>query len=78
MKRITKILSLLCAGSTVFTSSPVYAYELDGQGNSIEEVEYQNSENEDFLNDTSVFAKIGSNYEVTIPKVIILDVAKKY
>ena len=73
MKRITKILSLLCAGSTVFTSSPVYAYELDGQGNSIEEVEYQNSENEDFLNDTSVFAKIGSNYEVTIPKVIILD-----
>ncbi len=53
--------------------SPAFAYDLDEKGNSVEEVEYQNTEDEDYSNQTNVFAEIGSEYKVTIPKVIVLS-----
>ena len=73
-----RILSLALAGtSMVSTSLPVLAYEVDESGNSIEKTEYQNTEDEDYTNSTNVFAEIGSEYKVTIPKIIVLNGASK-
>ena len=74
-KNYIKSLSLgLATVLTVSIFSPVYAYDLDASGNSVEEIEYQSSEDEDFNTDeVSVFAEIGSLYKVTIPKTIVLS-----
>ncbi len=73
-----KILSLgLATTSVVSTSTPVFAYEVDENENSIENVEYQNTADEDFENSTNVYAEIGSEYKVTIPKVVVLSGATK-
>ena len=45
---------------------------VDKNGFSEEEVEYQNSEEEDYSTATNVYAVIGSTYQVTIPKTIVL------
>ena len=69
-----KYISLLLAGLICFTSiTPTFAYDLDSSGNSIENVEYQNTKDEDFTNQTNVFAELGSEYKVTIPKTIVLS-----
>ncbi len=54
-------------------SAPVSAYSLDANDNSIEEITYQSTDDEDFSTETSVFAQVGSEYKVTIPKVIVLS-----
>ena len=51
----------------------VSAYTLDAAGNSEALIEYQDSTDEDFNNEVSVLAEIGSMYKVTIPKVIVLS-----
>ena len=69
-----KHISLMLAALMCFTSIiPSFAYDLDEKGNSTESVEYQNTEDEDYTNVTNVFAEIGSEYKVTIPKVIVLS-----
>ena len=73
-KKLTKFLSLLLASVlTISNATPTFAYNVDANGNSIDEVTYQSSDEEDFSNETSVLAQIGSLYEVTIPKVIVLS-----
>ena len=78
-KRLSKLLSLCSACALGLTSIPVYAYDykLDAQGNSIEEEVYDSFKDEDGIRETSVYAKIGSQFEVTIPKIIVLDGATK-
>ena len=71
-KKIVKGLSLALAGALVIPAQ-VSAYTLDAAGNSEALVEYQDSTDEDFSNEVSVFAQIGSIYSVTIPKVIVLS-----
>ena len=75
-KKIIKSLSLLLAGLLAF-STPVnaadFAITTDTAGNSEELVEYQTSDEDDFVPSTNVFAEIGSEYKVTIPKVIVLS-----
>ena len=69
-----KYTSLLLAGLMCFTSiMPTFAYDLDSSGNSIEEIEYQNTADEDYTNATNVFAELSSEYKVTIPKTIVLS-----
>ncbi len=69
-----RILSLGLAVTTALsTSTPVLAYDVDEHDNSIESVEYQNTADEDFKDATNVFAQLGSEYKVTIPKVIVLS-----
>ena len=71
-----KHISLMLAALMCFTSiipSFAYDYDIDEKGNSVEEVEYQNTEDEDYTNVTNVFAEIGSEYKVTIPKTIVLS-----
>ena len=75
MKNI-KILSLALAGITLLSAVPVNAYELE-DGYSKELIEYQNSEDESFSNETSVFAELKSEYKVTIPKYIVLSGTSK-
>ena len=76
--KILRILSLALAVTTAFsTSIPVFAYDVDEHDNSVESVEYQNTENEDFTNTANVFAQLGSEYKVTIPKVVVLSGATK-
>ena len=76
-KKFAKSLSLALAGLLAFSSVPVkaadFVYETDANGFSKEYVEYQSSDDEDFSNQTAVFAQIGSEYKVTIPKVIVLS-----
>ena len=69
-----KHISLMLA-ALMYTSSvtPVFAYELDTAGNSIENVEYQNTNDADYSNQTNVFAELSSEYKVTIPKTIVLS-----
>ena len=69
-----KYTSLVLAGLMCFSSvTPAFAYDLDENNNSIESIEYQNTEDEDYTNKTSVFAELGSEYKVTIPKTIVLS-----
>ena len=73
-KNKIKLLSVFLSSLTVFSNTfPVFAYNTDEYNNSIEEISYQNSEDEDFSNTTSVFAQIGSEYKVTIPKTVVLN-----
>ena len=67
---VAMILTLIPVNAADFTINDISA---DSQDNSIEEIVYQNSDDEDFSNHTSVFAKVGSKYKVTIPKVIVLS-----
>ena len=71
---ITKLIALglvnLTAFMGVISSS---AMETDIKGNSIESVEYQNTKDEDFTNLVAVYARIASEYKVTIPKTIVLS-----
>ncbi len=76
--RMFKILSLgLVVISSTSNTIPVFAYDVDENDNSIESVEYQNDKDKDFNNNTSVFAQLGSEYKVTIPKVVVLSGASK-
>ena len=69
-----KYTSLVLAGLMCFSSVvPVFAYDLDSSSNSIENVEYQNTADENYNNATNVFAELGSEYKVTIPKTIVLS-----
>ncbi len=76
--KILRILSLaLAVTTTLSTSIPVFAYDVDEHDNTIESVEYQNTEDENFNNTTNVFAQLGSEYKVTIPKVVVLSGVSK-
>ena len=69
-----RLLSISLSISIIFGYTfPSFAYELDGNGNSIEEIEFQNSTDDDFSNTASVFAQVASSYRVTIPKYIVLS-----
>lgn len=69
-----KHISLLLAMLMCFSSAmPSFAYDLDASENSVEEIVYQNTEDEDYDDVTNVFAEIGSEYKVTIPKTIVLS-----
>ena len=76
MKKI-KLLSIMMSLSVALGSvSPVFAYTLDENGNSVENVSYKDvKETGDF--ETSVFAELASNYKITIPKTVVLSGAKK-
>ena len=64
-----RIFSVMLSFLMCLTSiTPAFAYDLDSSGNSIENVEYQNTEDE-----TNVYAEIGSEYKVTLPKTIVLS-----
>ena len=77
-KKFLKILSLaLCTSMIVSTAISASAYDLDEHDNSIESVEYQSTEDEAFSNVTNVFAQIGSEYKVTIPKYLVLSGTSK-
>ena len=73
-RKVLKLLSIVLSG-TIFlgTISPVSAYDLDENGNSLESIEYQNTEDEDFTDIADVFAEISSQYKVTIPKTVVLS-----
>lgn len=80
--KLLKLLSIALAMSTSLSTLPISAYEIpvDENNNSIETVEYDeheyligNETEEGHSLDTNVYAKIGSSYNVTIPKVIILS-----
>ncbi len=66
-RKFIKIASLSLASLMMLTSVPTYA------DYSEESVTYQTSDEEDFSTETSVLAEIGSEYSVTIPKVIVLS-----
>ncbi len=69
-----RLLSLGLAAVTILnTSISSFAYEVDEEGNSIDSIEYQSSDETDFSNPTNVFAKLASIYKVTIPKTVILS-----
>ncbi len=73
-----RILSLAAVPLAASASSmPAFAYNLDENGNSIEMEEYQNSEESTYTNSANVFAEIGSEYKVTIPKVVVLSGTSK-
>lgn len=72
--KLLKTLSLILSLNMIFTNSmPAFAHETDAQGNSIEDVKYQNSEDTEFENSTNVYAEIASQYKVTIPKTVVLS-----
>ena len=72
-KKYFKILSLFLSLSTIFTSiQPSYAYNMENN-NSVETIEYQSTEDEDFSNSLNVFAELASIYKVTIPKIVVLS-----
>ena len=82
-QQLLRLLSFCVATTLAVTSIPIYAYEKDAKGNSIEEIEYdegieyQSSDKDTFSHQTGVEAELGSHYEVTIPKVIVLDGVEK-
>ena len=77
-RKALKLLSIVLSNVMIFgTVLPTSAYNLDEDHNSIESVEYQNTEDEDFTNVTNVFAELGSEYKVTIPKVVVLSGVSK-
>ena len=73
------ILTLSLVSLVTFSNVlPTFAYEVDENDNSIENIEYQNTNNTDFTDEVSVYAQIGSEYKVTIPKTVVLSgVSKK-
>ena len=72
-KNLIKISSLILSGLMITSVLPTFAYEKDVNNNSIESVKYQNTDDEDYTNQTNVFAELGSEYSVTIPKTIVLS-----
>ena len=73
-KRIVKSFAFALSGLMIMSSvAPTFAYDLDSNNNSIESVEYQNTNDEDYSNQTNVFAELSSEYKVTIPKTIVLS-----
>ena len=73
LKRLSIVLSVLLF---IGNSYPAFAYDLKN-GNSIENVEYQNTKEKDFTDEISVYAELASIYKVTIPKIIVLSGAEK-
>ena len=72
--KLFKLLSLGLAAVTILnTSISSFAYEVNEEGNSIDSIEYQSSDETDFSNPTNVFAKLASIYKVTIPKTVVLS-----
>lgn len=76
--KLLKSLSFVLAISLSFNVPlQAFAYDTDTNGNSIDSVEYQTSNDVDFKNTSNVFAEIGSIYKVTIPKILVLNGADK-
>ena len=77
-KNLIKFLSIILSSVSILnTSFNSFAYTLDADGNSIEQIEYQNSEDENFSNTSNVFAEISNIYNITIPKTIVLNGQEK-
>ena len=77
-KGLIKFLSIILSSVSILnTSFNSFAYTLDADGNSIEQIEYQNSEDENFSNTSNVFAEISNIYNITIPKTIVLNGQEK-
>lgn len=77
-RKILKLLSIVLSSITIFANIPTtFAYNLDASDNSIESVEYQNTEDESFVNVSDVFAELASVYKITIPKTIVLNGKEK-
>ncbi len=71
-KMKNKIVSLLFAGAMVLAATvPATALTLDGEGNSVENVEYANEVTA--TQQSSVDAQVKSSYKVTIPKSIVIN-----
>lgn len=47
--------------------------QLNAKGDSLEDVDYQSNKDADFSNTTNVYAVIGEDFEVIIPKTIVLS-----
>ena len=60
----------IVAGTSTMEDGAVVS--VDADKNSLEEVEYQEIENEVGTQSATVYAKVGSTFTVTIPKVIVL------
>lgn len=74
MKRTQKIFSLVMSALTVLNYPlSVLAYDIDENGNSLENISYQNTNDDDFTNSVNVLAQLKSIYSVTIPKTIVLS-----
>ena len=77
-KKKLKLFSILFSAITMINNVfPTFAYDIDTEDNSIESIEYQNNEDIDFENSSNVFAQLGSEYKVIIPKVVVLSGASK-
>ena len=73
-KNLIRLMSLCLALDMSFSSIvPSFAYNNDESGNSIEKIEYQNMEDENYSGKTNVFAELSSVYKVTIPKYLVLS-----
>ncbi len=73
-RKALKLLSIVLSNVMIFgTVLPASAYNLDENHNSIESVEYQNTQNNDFTNTSQIFAELASIYKVTIPKTVVLS-----
>ena len=76
--KLLKSLSFVLATSlSLSTPLQALAYNTDTNGNSIDSVEYQTSSDEGFENASNVFAEIGSEYKITIPKILVLSGVNK-
>ena len=67
-RKLLKICSLFLSLTATFSNIiPTFAYDLDEDKNSIESIEYQNTNDDYFDASSLIFAKIGSQYKVIIP-----------
>ena len=81
MQKISfKLLSIILFLSILFNNCILsFAYELNSLNNSIENIECQNTKDEDFANQSEVYAELASIYKVTIPKIVVLSgISKKH
>ena len=74
IKFLSIVLSFFMIANNAITS---FSYNVDANNNSLESIEYQNTEDENFTNSANVFALLASEYKITIPKVVVLSGASK-
>ncbi len=77
--KLTNFLSFGLVLSTILSndiSSFAYDIPVDNQDSSIETIEYQSTNDNDF-DATNIFAQLSSIYKVTIPKTIVLNGIEK-
>ncbi len=74
IKFLSIALSFFMIANNAITS---FSYNVDANNNSLESIEYQNTEDENFTNSANVFALLASEYKVTIPKVVVLSGTSK-